>query len=149
MYPPELVPQEGQEKRPLPPLCPDRSGCCARSRSHCKGPASKRTAQCHGCSISSRPAPSCLPACLLITALLWASYLYAFLSLLSFQLTFLPFFSPTSFLFILILCFLLSFLGPGALFQLVCFRLSGSQSLSGSVPWCPLGRSLARGPAEG
>lgn len=43
-----------------------------------KGPASERTAQCHGCSASSHPTPSCLP----ITALPPSRSLHAFLSLL-------------------------------------------------------------------
>lgn len=66
VYPPQQVAREGQERRPLPPLCPE-----ARSRSRSKGPA----AQCHGCSASPRPAPSaCLSPPFLRLALCMPSF---------------------------------------------------------------------------
>lgn len=150
VYPPQQVTREGQERRPLPPLCPDRSGRGARSRSRGKGPASKRTAQCHGCS-QLAPCLSRLP----IAALPPSSSLHAFLSQHSHLFSSCPplsFNSPLSFSFYLSppfssLSFLPSFLSMGLAPCCSCC-VSGSVSLR----LCPLmsSRSLSGpGPAEG
>lgn len=132
--PPQQVTREGPERRPLPPLCPDRSGRRARSWSRGKGPASQRTAQCHGCSqlapwpvlpASRRPSSLTLSACLPLPALpsLFISGPPFPLMLPS------PFYlnPPFSSLFP-------SFLPPPWAWRRMSVVVSQAQSLSGSVP---------------
>lgn len=131
---------EGQERRPLPPLCPDRSGRCAWSLS----PAKARQASGLHNAMAAPPAPS-TPSCLPITALPLSRSLHASFpcSPVSFHLasplflnsplspfypnppfsSFLPFFLPSS------------QWAWRPVFQLFCLRLSLQLSLSsGSVP---------------
>lgn len=137
VYPPQQVAWEGQERRPLPPLCPDRSGRRARSRSRGKGSASKRTAQCHGCS-QLAPCPV-LPAYRRPSSLSLSARLPLPALPSLFILPPLSFNSPLSSSFYLSPPFsslFPSFLplhGPGAVFQLLCLRLSLSQALSPDV----------------
>lgn len=142
--PPQRVVQEGQERRPLPPLCLDRSGCRSPEPVPRQRPGKPGTAQCHGCSASSPlPRPAFLSPPFLRLTLCTPSfpcYPICFSSVSPLSLN-----SPLSLLLLLLflnpspLCssLLPSFLplyGPGAVFQLFCLRLSPGLSLSGSVP---------------
>lgn len=113
---------EGMERRPLTPLCPDRSGRRAGSvprqstgkQENCTMPwLLRQPAPCPALPVPHRPTLSC--------------FLKAFLSLLMGLFIF-PAFFPLilifSFVFTLTLLFYFSFLQPGDLFKLV----------SGSVP---------------
>lgn len=152
MSPPQQVAREGQERRPLPPLCPDRSGRRAQSQSRGKGPASQRVAQCHGCSVSPRPAPSCLPVAALPPTLSACLPFLALPSLSSCLPSFLSFF-PLSFI---LTRFLLSFPPSFLPFSLGTWRRASvllSQAVSGSVSLrlCPLMSSWSQsgpGPSE-
>lgn len=156
VYPPQQVAWEGQERRPLPPLCPDRSGRCAPELVPRQRPG--KLADCTMPRLLRQPAPCpVLPACRRPSSGSLSARL-PFPTLLS------PFILPPLFslilpslLFIQILRFLLSFPPPFLPSSPWAWcRVSDvlSQAVSGSVSHrlCPLMSSWSQsgpGPAEG